>query len=485
MAPKKSLADQIADLDTTAPKDYDPEDLDGPLNDRVNQESDAEAEEEKGTRDHYLKVGKSALRSQQFLMDDPRYSGKRTSRKDIYSSNDEEESDNEWQGVDDQDSANEEQDDEKEEEENVEAFGEVEDDSDEEEEEDNDEEEEEDNGGIKDELRKIEQDEKDMISQMSKSAQTDIEKGQHVKQQLQLWDNFLESRIRAQKLVEVANQLPQHDTWPEFLAKEEGIEGDLDGAKEVLREVIDEIMDLRTSLLSDNGTVDLDECNWNTRKRHLDDDDEYIEKLWQDISQINDVFVPFRNSTLEKWGNKVQAASSARLNKKFKAFDQSIMTQIDNTLADTETLVKRTQLQRAEYKILGKAEKDEDEEALVETGEKVDRHLNAYDPEIFDDNDFYQQQLRELIESRMIDTEDPIAMGMRWAARKQADIKKKNKVVDHKASKGRKLRFNVHEKLQNFMAPIPAGTWHEEMTDELYSSLLGQRKNTNVDGVAV
>ncbi|KAL0076908.1 apoptosis antagonizing transcription factor-domain-containing protein [Phycomyces blakesleeanus] len=444
MAPKKSLADQIADLDTTAPKDYDPEDLDGPLNDRVNQESDAEVDEEKekGTRDHYLKVGKSSLRNQQFLMDDPRYSGKRASRKDIYSSNDEEEqSDNEWQGVsgEDQESADEdaisgsEDDNDGEDREEVEAFGEVEDDSDE----DEDEGEQEENTGIKDELRKIEEDEKEMISQMSKSAQSDIEKGQHVKQQLQLWDNFLESRIRAQKLVEIANQLPQHDTWPEILAKEEGIEGDLDSAKEVLREVIDEIMDLRTSLLSDNGTVDLDECDWNSRKRHLDDDDdEYIEKLWQDISQINDVFVPFRNSTLEKWGNKVQAASSARLNKKFKAFDQSIMTQIDNTLADSETLVKRTQLQRAEYKILGKPEPIEEEQS----GEKVDRHLNAYDPEIFDDNDFYQQQLRELIESRMIDTEDPIAMGMRWAARKQADIKKKNKVVDHKASKGRKLR---------------------------------------------
>lgn len=32
--------------------------------------------------------------------------------------------------------------------------------------------------------------------------------------------------------------------------------------------------------------------------------------------------MPFRDSTLEKWSNKVQAASGMRLNKKFKAFDQ-------------------------------------------------------------------------------------------------------------------------------------------------------------------
>lgn len=30
------------------------------------------------------------------------------------------------------------------------------------------------------------------------------------------------------------------------------------------------------------------------------------------------------------------------------------------------------------------------------------------------------------------------------------------------------------------MAPIPAGTWHEEMVEELFSSLLG-RKGGNLD----
>lgn len=35
--------------------------------------------------------------------------------------------------------------------------------------------------------------------------------------------------------------------------------------------------------------------------------------------------------------------------------------------------------------------------------------------------------------------------------------------------------FNVHEKLQNFMAPVPVGTWHEAMVEELYTSLLGQK----------
>jgi protein AATF/BFR2 len=37
-------------------------------------------------------------------------------------------------------------------------------------------------------------------------------------------------------------------------------------------------------------------------------------------------------------------------------------------------------------------------------------------------------------------------------------------------------RFEVHEKLQNFMVPVPhrGGAWHDEQIDELFSSLMGK-----------
>lgn len=82
--------------------------------------------------------------------------------------------------------------------------------------------------------------------------------------------------------------------------------------------------------------------------------------------------------------------------------------------------------------------------------------------------------------------------------------KKVKKVVDTRASKGRKIRYHVHEKVQNFMIPIEAGAlrlslslpfgnawtdtvpsiatvvttetgnWHDEQIDELFASLLGK-----------
>ncbi|CAO3652940.1 unnamed protein product [Cunninghamella blakesleeana] len=458
----------------------------------------------KNVRGHYVKVGKSSLRNNQpFLMDDPRYAGQRKSRKDIYSDEEDNDNDNDddenedesddenddnisWEGFDQQETLDiNDNDDDDDESSDNEEDEEDEEDEDEDDESENDE----DDNELKNQLLQLQKDEKDMLSQLVKNTSGDIEKGKHVKQQLTLFDNCLESRIRVQKAVELSNQLPQLQQWDDIVENDDQVREDVLKVRNELRDVIDELMNLRTTLLGENEAIELDDVSYNTRKRYLDDDEDddkqYVKALWDDISQVNDVFLPYRNSTLEKWSNKVQAASSARLNKKFKAFDQNVLTQIDNIMQDKEGLIKRTRLQRAEYKILGKEKEVEKEESTTtitddnnnNNNNKTNRYLDTYDEEIFDDNDFYQQQLRELIESRMVDTEDPIASGLRWAANKKQEIKKKKKDIDTRASKGRKLRFNVHEKIQNFMAPVPSGSWHESMIDELYSSLLGQRKS--------
>ena len=49
------------------------------------------------------------------------------------------------------------------------------------------------------------------------------------------------------------------------------------------------------------------------------------------------------------------------------------------------------------------------------------------------------------------------------------------KRVDTKASKGRKMRYTVHEKLMNFMAPEDRGTWGDRQRVELFAGLLGRR----------
>ena len=52
--------------------------------------------------------------------------------------------------------------------------------------------------------------------------------------------------------------------------------------------------------------------------------------------------------------------------------------------------------------------------------------------------------------------------------------KKKKRDAERGASKGRKIRYTVHEKAQNFAVAQPMrGQWGEDQTDELFASLLG------------
>jgi len=171
---------------------------------------------------------------------------------------------------------------------------------------------------------------------------------------------------------------------------------------------------------------------------------------------------PHLVQTLNKWSSKIQAvAPSALLPSNRNAFStttqhvKSAPQLIDETLADHGKVLARTRIYRGKGDRLGASTTDEDG-----TGGNV---------EVFDDTDFYHQLLRDIIDARGSGTGGNDA----WmAVQKEKKAKKK---VDTKASKGRKLRYEVHEKIQSFMVPVLAqGSWHEEQIDELFASLLGK-----------
>ncbi|XWS67906.1 hypothetical protein CRYUN_Cryun04dG0044900 [Craigia yunnanensis] len=87
------------------------------------------------------------------------------------------------------------------------------------------------------------------------------------------------------------------------------------------------------------------------------------------------------------------------------------------------------------------------------------------DPELLDDSEFYQQSLKEFFE-----TVDPTSSETAFYALKRLQTKKR-KIVDRHASKSRKIRYHVHEKLVNFMAPEPMNL--PSMTPKLFENLFG------------
>merc|ERR1712203_85725 len=104
-------------------------------------------------------------------------------------------------------------------------------------------------------------------------------------------------------------------------------------------------------------------------------------------------------------------------------------------------------------------------------GTETNDDNETYNDEIFDDDDFYHQLLRELIERKTSGITDPINLGQQWLQLQKVRAKAKKK-VDTRASKGRKTRYDIHAKLVNFMAPTyPVSSLTEEAKNELFSSL--------------
>jgi hypothetical protein len=139
--------------------------------------------------------------------------------------------------------------------------------------------------------------------------------------------------------------------------------------------------------------------------------------------------------TLEKWSAKVAAvAPSALLPASRKRFSlmgstketvKSVGTQIDDMLqGEWPVLLSRTRLKRCS--------------GLRVTTEAVggDNEFEENE-EIFDDTDFYQQLLRDVIDSKGRSS----GQSTDWSANQKQ--KKSKKVVDTRASKGRKLRFVI------------------------------------------
>jgi len=96
---------------------------------------------------------------------------------------------------------------------------------------------------------------------------------------------------------------------------------------------------------------------------------------------------PYILQTVEFWSSKTLLAN--RLSQtKFKALNQSIVDQVERVMRDSDRLVQRTRQIRSQYTVLGKRKREDDD-----TGDNL-----RFDPEIFDDTDFYQILLQQLIE---------------------------------------------------------------------------------------
>ncbi|KAF2227605.1 apoptosis-antagonizing transcription factor [Elsinoe ampelina] len=478
MAGKKSsgLLAQLADLEDPTPKDFDPED-ERPFDSEEDQSGDSEEPDdhaEDAARDHYVSVSKSKLRKSEGPNLGPRYTGSRVSREVALEEDDQD--DPFARGFDDDPSSDDDGADatigKADLVESGASDGSSSGDVDRSESMSDDED---DTEGSSDDgndigstvspamsgLQKassadasiarklLAQNQKSVVSTISQAAKDEAEKGDAVKKQRNTFDNLLNMRIKLQKAIIGTNTLSglARDSK---LQPTEDLESAFKSAESAAFTLWDSLTKLRDSLQTARGGS----------KRKLSDF--AVDSLTPDLLKYNQTqdsaSRQWQDSTLEKWYARTHVDATAGQNR--------------NKLSQTTT----TSSPRASDPDVA----DEDEQV---------RRRDTGDPTIYDDADFYSVLLSTLLEQKSSFTPGANTQGKGpseeirgmngYQIRREAKTKK---VVDTKASKGRKLRYTVHEKLMNYCAPEDRGAWGERQIDDLFSSLLGRRVALESDG---
>ncbi|XP_066245948.1 protein AATF-like [Euwallacea similis] len=335
----------------------------------------------------------------------------------------------------------------------------------------------------------VEKEEASNFQHMREANKSDqVKKGLCVRNQLSIWENLLELRIQMQKCLLSMNKMPQEIHYKEMSLESEEFKTKSKQTQKSISNVLDKLLTLQTLMVKkfpetkklrnsaskqENEDEEITSSSEDEQDEELDSELRPTKKCRltdyeDDISSFHTNYKQYRNQVIENWNTKTRLSVT-----KNSGQSQSVVSQIEHILGDKEKLIKKTQLKRSEFRILGQEEEDKIIEESNEVNGDLKQLLEEYNSEIFDDTDFYHQLLRELIEVKSADITDSVQLGRQWIQLQNLRSKMKRK-IDTRATKGRKIRYAVHSKLVNFMAPMDNQSWTEEAKNELYSSLFGK-----------
>jgi protein AATF/BFR2 len=459
-------------------QDFDPEDIGTYQSENEDGESNCEVAPDAG-REHYETVTKSRLRKPQTASLGPRYAGSKVRRDTIDEGDDDDPFSRGFaESGSERDEGNLELASSEEEEDEDEA-NDFDHSSDEEGEEGDssditDDEDMEDEGpirrsqtdeGVVDraELRKLmAEDQKSVAATLSQSAKADAEKGKAVRSQRATFDSLLNSRIKLQKALVATNSLLAAELTKNNVKEDKVIEA----AETAAIKLWDNLNTLRWSL------QDSRPGQKRTHREYTKDDS--LEALWEESKSYETAQKKLRTTAIDFWASKTRATTSlpqARGRLQQPAKEQLLSDVLAGQMADMGRLVAKTQVPRSCAPVqAASASKRTNGSTNVVHHDKDE----AEKLPIYDDADFYTTLLANLISQRSTDATVNMSNVtiQPWQAAREAKTKK---VVDTKASKGRKLRYTVHEKLVSFMAPEDRGLWGHRQSDELFGSLFGRR----------
>ena len=294
-------------------------------------------------------------------------------------------------------------------------------------------------------LRKMMAEEQETAANMTKAVRADIEKGRAIKRQRLAFDSLLNTRIKLQKALVSFNSLST-TTTDETVGQDTAIQA----AETAALSLWNNLNSLRCALLSSTNEA--------TIAPSLASQSTPSTKLWSQLQTHESSSLPHRREILTKWSARTAPTTPLKSSKSSQSSQHPLTSVLDQHLSGSQLShhISRTKVPRSS--------------APIQASQRL-----ASSDDIYDDADFYALLLRELVEQRSSAHNHSVGSdAARVEMPKKSELRVR-KQVDRKASKGRKMRYTVHEKLQNFMAPDDRRTWGERQRAELFASLLGRR----------
>ncbi|GIL51371.1 hypothetical protein Vafri_7370 [Volvox africanus] len=324
-----------------------------------------------------------------------------------------------------------------------------------------------------------EEDEK-QLEMLQQKGERDRVKGAAVRNQQVLYERALEQRILLQKCLQASNGLPRPDTFAALLIAKPDIREGYEQLAVAARDTLGQLLELQHTLMARNSAIRLppESCSADgavassAKRRRLEPDpsgdaddavtDNGLESLWQRINLHHEALAPFRDLSLDSWHRRtvLSSGSGALRNSGLRALNQSISNQVHALMRDPAKFIKRTRLAVATcprvlcepprssaaaaaaldplgsdgHAVAGGRDGAEDPSSTV-AAEILEEER---DPETYDDGEFYQQLLKEFLDKGILEGASVMPKGA-----------KKRKLVDRRASKGRKLRYHVQVGARN------------------------------------
>ena len=339
---------------------------------------------------------------------------------------------------------------------------------------------------------------KTVATSIAQASRADAAKGAAIQLQRKGFDSLLNTRIKLQPAIVALNSLPSSD---EMNSVNDGTNAEaIDKAFDAATKLWNTIADLRHQLQNPRKS------DKQEKKRLRADASKPLSDLWEHMQDLETDALPHRRSILQKWSAKTAPTTtkptSTRLDASAAERQSTILDVIDTQLVNKQHLVDRARVPRSCAPLQAGSVK---RHGVVNNG--TNSEATKHPPVVYDDADLYSILLKELLDQRTglaafddakAETQsgrssdagggeehfDTIRRAVAEAGKK-FNSKARGGTVDTRASKGRRLRYNVHEKLQSFMAPEDRGRWGRRQTEELFGSLLGLRGGvgSGVNGV--